>query len=157
VYQIANTPNNLDILRFCRKKFLFLSKESKMDLLKLGFLFSSKSYLLQMKHKNFRKILLIEESILFKPIILQEKITFFGYNLFYLNPEILEEYLNILRYLRIFNKLITNRVFDIEHYTIRKILENLTKKVTNEKDFQSISRCRMLRNILEKDSDSLFS
>jgi hypothetical protein len=68
-----------------------------MDLLKLGFLFASKSYLLQMKHKNFRKILLIEESILFKPVILQEKITFFGYNLFYLNPEILEEYLNILR------------------------------------------------------------
>lgn len=84
-------------MRLCRRKFLFLSPECKTDFLKLGFLLGSKSYLLQMKHDNFKKILYIEESILFKPELLQEKFTFFGYNLFHLNPPLLEEYLNILR------------------------------------------------------------
>lgn len=108
-----------------------------------------------MRHDNFKKILCIEESIFFQPELFQEKFTFLGYNLFRLNPPILEEFLNILRYSPIVR--VIRRVFDVEHYTVRKILENLTKKATNEHDFHGISRCKMVRHVLDGDAEGLFS
>lgn len=51
----------------------------------------------------------------------------------------------------------TVRVFDVDHYVVRKILENLAKKATNENDFHGISRCRMVQHVLDSDAEGLFS
>ena len=50
-----------------------------------------------MRHENFKKIQIIEESVFFEPEVIQEKMTFLGYHLFQVNASILQEYLNLLR------------------------------------------------------------